>query len=106
LLHPAGDSYGIDFTPASNAIAVSHANSPHVSAYPWSSGFGTKYANPASAVISLGYDVAFSANGDAIAVAYDTPDYINAYAWSSGFGTKYSSPATLPADFAIGVTFI
>ena len=29
-------------------IAVAHSTSPYITAYPWSSGFGTKYANPAT----------------------------------------------------------
>ena len=54
-------------TPASfnigEAIAVAHATSVFVSAYPWnvSTGFGTKYANPATLPASTGNEVAFTA---------------------------------------------
>ena len=40
-------------------IAVSHSTSPYVTAYPWSAGFGTKYANPATLPTGDGRGVAF-----------------------------------------------
>jgi hypothetical protein len=40
---------------------VAHTTSPGVSAYPWSSsGFGTKYTNPATLPAGNGLSVAFS----------------------------------------------
>ena len=79
-------------------IAVAHGTTPFVSAYPWSSsGFGTKYANPATLPTGLGYSAAFSPSGAAIAVGHDITPFVSAYPWSSsGFGTKYANPATLP----------
>ena len=41
-------------------IAVAHTTSPFISVYPWSSGFGTKYANPATLPTGFGRSVAFS----------------------------------------------
>ena len=41
-------------------IAVAHDTSPYISVYPWSSGFGTKYANPATLPTGNGYGVAFN----------------------------------------------
>lgn len=91
----------------SRAIAVAHQVTPFVSAYPWSvSGFGTKYANPATLPLDNGNSVAFSPNGSAIAVAHDGSPYIAAYPWSAaGFGTKYANPATLPTGVGRGVAF-
>ena len=93
--------------PASRAIAVAHASSPRITAYPWSvSGFGTKYTNPATTPTGNGHGVAFSPGGSAIAVTHVTSPYITAYPWSgSGFGTKYANPATLPPNDANGVAF-
>ena len=42
-----------------SAIAVAHDVSPYISTYPWSAGFGTKYANPATLPTGGGYSVAF-----------------------------------------------
>jgi len=41
-------------------IAVAHDSSPFVSAYPFSAGFGTKYADPATLPTGTGRGVAFS----------------------------------------------
>jgi DNA-binding beta-propeller fold protein YncE len=58
---PTGnDGYGVAFSPDGADIALTHATSPYISAYPWSSGFGTKYANPATLPTNNGRDVAFS----------------------------------------------
>ena len=88
-------------------IAVAHATTPFVSAYPWSgSGFGTKYADPATLPTGTGTDVAFSPSGNAIAVSHTTTPFVSAYPWSgSGFGTKFSNPATLPASNGTDVAF-
>jgi hypothetical protein len=94
-------------TPAFQAIAVAHNTSPNISAYPWSgSGFGTKYADPATLPTGQGNGVAFSPAGDAIAVAHFTSLFVSAYPWSgSGFGTKYADPATIPTSTGNGVAF-
>jgi hypothetical protein len=81
---------------------------PFITAYPWSgSGFGTKFANPATLPASFGMDTAFSPSGDAIAVAHHGSPFVTAYPWSgSGFGTKFANPATLPTGNGSGVAFI
>lgn len=88
-------------------LAVANSSSPYITAYPWSgSGFGTKFANPATLPTGNARGVAFSALGDAIAVAYIASPYITAYPWSaSGFGTKFANPATLPTNEGRGVAF-
>jgi hypothetical protein len=77
---------------------VAHFTTPFITAYPWSgSGFGTKFANPATLPTGYGNNVAFSPVGDAIAVAHGHSRYVSAYPWNgSGFGTKFANPATLP----------
>jgi hypothetical protein len=90
-----------------SSLAVAHTTSPFVTAYPWSSsGFGTKFTNPATLPGSTGNGVAFSPVGDAIAVAHTTSPFVTAYPWSSsGFGTKFTDPATLPAGTGRSVAF-
>ena len=88
-----------------NTIAVGHFTTPRVSAYPWSSGFGTKYSNPATLPPDQVNGVAFSPSGADIAVAHFVTPRVTAYPWSSGFGAKYSDPATLPTGNALAVAF-
>lgn len=88
-----------------SSIAVATYNTPYVSAYPWSSGFGTKYADPSTSVGGVGRDVAFNPAGTAIAIAGDITPFVSAYPWSAGFGTKYADPSTLPAALGLGVAF-
>jgi hypothetical protein len=98
----------VAFSPAGDAIAVTHLNSPYASAYPWSgSGFGAKFSDPATLPPSVaGYGVAFTSSGDAIAVSGFNSPYVSAYPWSgSGFGTKFSDPATLPTGTGYGMAF-
>lgn len=71
-------------------IAYAHA-------YAWSSsGFGTKYTNPAQSLYPYGGE--FNRKGDLLFLADDNTGspYVYVYPWSSGFGTKYANPATLP----------
>ena len=88
-------------------IAVTHFDSPYISVYPWSSGFGTKYADPATLPAGNSYGgVAFSPSGNDIAVGHDTTPFISVYPWSAGFGTKYADPATLPTGTGVGVAWL
>ena len=102
---PAGVCYDVRFNPAGTNVAFAHITSPFVTAYPWSSGFGTKYANPASLPVAAGRALDFSTNGAAIVVGQDGSPRVSAYPWSSGFGTKYTAPASSPAGVALGVRF-
>jgi hypothetical protein len=92
---------------SNQALAVAHSTTPYISVYPWSgSGFGTKFANPATLPTGTGFGVAFTAAGDAIAVAHDNSPFISVYPWSgSGFGTKFANPATLPTGTGNDVAF-
>jgi hypothetical protein len=105
---PTGDGASVAFSPAGDAIAVAHATSPFITAYPWSgAGFGTKYTDPATLPTNNGNGVAFSSAGDAIAVAHSATPFIAAYPWNAGtgFGTKYTDPATLPLSGGLAVAF-
>lgn len=77
---------------------------PYIIAYPWSSttGFGTKYANPASFRTNDNYwGVAINPTGNAIIASNNVSPVFDAYAWSSsGFGVKYASVS--PPNFQVG----
>ncbi len=88
-------------------LAIAHSTSPFVTAYPWSSsGFGTKFANPATLPTGIGNGAAFSPAGTELAIAHDITPYVTAYPWSSsGFGTKFADPATVPTGEGLGAAF-
>lgn len=76
-------------------LAVGHNNSPYVTAYPWSGGFGSPVANPATLPGNAANGVAFSPDGAFVAVGHSTSPYISVYPWSSsGFGTRVANPAS------------
>jgi hypothetical protein len=60
---PPSSCRSVAFSGNGTAIAVVHNSSPRVSAYPWSPGFGTKYADPATLPAGGADGVAFNANG-------------------------------------------
>lgn len=98
----------VAFTPSGAALIAAHVGAPYTTAYHWSSGFGTKYSNPATAMANTNRDVSVSPNGDAVVFANQNSPYLHGYQWSdgSGFGTKYSNPATLPTGQGYGVAFL
>lgn len=105
--------FSVAFNPAGNVIAIgtsqpSGAPTP-LYVYPWSNstGFGTKYTNPATIPGGTVYGIAFSPSGNAIAVAHNSSPYISVYPWntSTGFGAKYANPAVLPAGPGRSVAF-
>jgi len=106
--------------PAPQSIAVGGDVFPEVSVYPWSeTGFGLKFANPATNFNSSIYGLDFSPSGDALVMAMINSPYIGAYSWSPrGFGVKFSNPATVvtngggasvafnPAGNAVALAFV
>jgi hypothetical protein len=98
---------GVAFSLAGDAIVITHTGTPYIVAYNWStSGYGAKFADPATLPAADGKSVKFSPDGTQIAVAHTTSPYITAYPWSvSGFGAKYTDPATLPTGDGNGVAF-
>jgi hypothetical protein len=63
-----------------------------------STGFGTKYSNPATLATGNADAVDFSQAGNAVGIVSDTSPGVLIYNWTtaSGFGSKFSDPATLP----------
>jgi hypothetical protein len=104
--------------PGSNTtdIAVTSFNTPYIHAWAWNydSGFGSKYADPATLPTGTARGVDFFGNGSTqvydIAVSYFGSPYVSVYPWTTGvgFGSKYANPATLPGSgftTAEGVNF-
>lgn len=108
---PTNIAYSVDtYGNSSGDILYGGASTAgYVQGWKWSSsGFGTKYANPA--VIGPGSvrEVRFSPNGQTVVSASTiTSPYLSAYAYTqgSGFGTKYSDPATLPTSSQYNVSW-
>jgi len=96
----------IGFKPQGDAIAMTVDTTPFVHAYPWSSGFGTKYANPATLPAGNAESVVFKPQDEVIVVGHNTTPFISAYPWALGFGTKYANPATLPTSTVTDMSFI
>lgn len=96
-------------------IIGSAGTSPNAAAWAWSdsTGFGTKFANPASEPPdSYGMGQTWQdyqngiQNGSIFFTAAGTnADRVSAWAFSStGWGTKFTNPATLPTGSTFGVT--
>lgn len=88
---PTGIPTGVAFSPAGNALVITHANSPFITAYSWSSaGFGAKYANPSTALSSAPPAVAFHPSGSYVFTARRDTTAANrqliAYPWSASTG--------------------
>lgn len=86
-------------------LAISHVSTPYVSVYPFTTGFGSRYSNPATLPTGTGNGLAFSPSGTLLAIAHDNSPYISLYPWSAGFGVKYADPSTLPAFNGLAVAF-
>lgn len=91
---PNGQGYSIRFSNNGLYVAVG-VQGPNFSVYPWSAGWGTRYAAPAT---YPGIVVGVSFNNDDTVLGYSNQSagyaVMGAYAWSSGgFGTKFADPA-------------
>jgi len=94
---PGGVGYAVKFNPAGNVLYTG------LYAYAWSSGFSTRYTNPATVAFDV-TDAVWNSTGDVILLSSLFSPYIFAYPWSSGWGTKYANPATLPTGAANTIT--
>jgi hypothetical protein len=83
--------------------------SPYVHGYAWSNstGFGTKFSNPASLTGSGSYGLSLDPNNTNIAIGVDADPRLAAYPWSNTtvFGTRYSDPSGT-TGLGSGVTFV
>lgn len=95
---PAGASArSIKWSPDGTTVVVASSTSPFVYAYPWSAGFGTKYADPVTLPGSV-FMLAWSPDGAYIGGAHQTTPFVSVYPWSAGFGARVANPASLPAN--------
>jgi WD40 repeat protein len=103
------DAYGVAWTNAENAIAVSSysTSSLYVAVWPWSSsGFGTRYTSPSTLPTGTSWSCAFSPDDSLLAVGHQSSPFLTIYNWTpSGFGSKLANPAQLPGDTVRDVTF-
>jgi hypothetical protein len=90
------DSYAIDITSANDNVAIGMQYSNYLIAFPFnlSTGWGAKYADPAT-LPSLGA-TRIKFNPSASAVAVTGAQVPKVWAWSgSGFGSQFSDPSSL-----------
>jgi hypothetical protein len=83
------------------ALTSSRATSgPRTDAYAWSdsTGFGTKFADPTTAIDDRAQNLNFNSAGNVIAYARDGSPFYALYQWddTTGFGTRFANPSTLP----------
>ena len=82
-------------------VALAHNAAPRISAWSFTGagGFGSKFADPATAVANNGYGMSFSRVNSNIAVAHSGGVGVSVYGWSaSGFGTRFVNPSTAPTQ--------
>ena len=89
-------------------FAVVSGTAPYVDAYPFTSGvgFGTRYANPVTAISGPVSSIDFAPSGNAVAIATNTTPFLDVYRWSgNGFGARYADAATISATVIACATF-
>lgn len=102
-----GTIYGTRFNKSNNALVTGHSTTPFISAYQWdnTTGFGTKYANPATLATNYTIGSSFTpSETDVVSGVVQNPNNVTAWKWSNanGFGTKYANPATAPGTYVRG----
>lgn len=99
-------AYATAYSRDGNYIGISAHSSPYIHVYNWSSGFGSKFSNPASLPTGAGLDIDWTPTSDAVVIGHATSPFVSGYPFSgSGFGTKYANPSTLPNGQSNGVSF-
>ena len=96
---------GVLFDSTSTAI-IAQGSAAGIVSYKWSSsGFGTRYAAPATTVGSN--LMAVNTDRSVVAVTTSSTPFIHAYPWSyaSGWGTKYANPSSLPTGYPPSICF-
>ena len=90
------------------ALSGASLGTPRLVIYAWSSsGFGAKYADPATQQNSDSEGVGFSLDNRAVAVGFAISPYIYAYPFDTvtGIGTVYSNPSPLSSLGVDGIDF-
>lgn len=87
----------IAINPTSNAVVFAGYQSTSIGGYKFSSsGFGTKYSDPASLPAKDAWGIGFLDNGATVVAATEGTPGVHAWQFTqaSGFGTKYANPST------------
>jgi hypothetical protein len=97
-----GFMYDNTATPALTDVLVGGSTSPTLVSMVWSdsTGFGSRYSNPAVAPIAVTNGSAkFNSANNIVLVGGSGSPFVNAYNYTvgTGFGTKYANPGTLPS---------
>jgi WD40 repeat protein len=88
---PTGNPTGVSFSPAGDAVIVTHNTFPFITAYSWSAaGFGAKYANPSTALNSTPNGLTHTGAYVLTLRSVTNSSELIAYQWSSasGFGAR------------------
>lgn len=105
--YPSYPIYGLNFSPNNAYFAlsmVSATNNIPIFVYPWSNGFGTKFANPTTAFAFASCQGVFFDSTSTAIIAQGSTEGVVSYKWSSsGFGTRYAAPATTVASYLMAV---
>lgn len=100
----AGNGRGVKW--GNGYIFIGHQTTPFISAYPFTTGFGTKVTDPATVPTGNSSDIAVRGNATDVAVASgSTSPYVTAYPFTSSFGTKYADPGTPPGEGQRAIAF-
>lgn len=102
-----GQNFGNDviFSPNGTLVGNVGQTAPNVSVFPWSAGFGTKYADPTTTSTGQLFGVSFGSTGTNIITGGSDSPYVHAWKWAGGFGTKYANPTTLPTGATNNLAF-
>lgn len=107
---PMSEITGVKVSPSGKTVFICSTNSPYIEAYSFdsTSGFGSKFSNPASLPSGPCYDITVGKTNDVVAVVSTSFPYVTAYPWddNTGFGTKYSNPGTSPPGSSYALAFM
>ena len=99
----------VSFNPTSSVVFlgsdIAASSAFYILAYAWSSasGFGTKFAQPATNPSNTARFSVTTPSGDAIYMGNNNVTFVQGYPWSgSGFGTQYTAPSTPPTGAGNG----
>lgn len=94
----ANNIVSVDVTPTGRSVVgcYNSALSPYIEVYPFTTTFGSKFADPATTPSVASRAVRFSPTGGSLFVALGSAPLIAGYPWSdsTGFGTKFANPGT------------
>lgn len=97
--------YSVGYSRDGSYVLTGHDDSPFISGYAWSAGFGTKIANPSVLPPGRVRGISFNQANNVVAFGHDGSPHVSAYAWSAGFGSKFANPATSPPNSGYDLAF-